>query len=62
MGLQNLTHAVSAELRSLDGVSEVRVDLNPGGQSAVTVTSQAPLPAAAVSAALDDAGEYRLAG
>jgi len=55
-------HAVSTELKSLDGVSEVRVDLNPGGLSAVTVTSQAPLAAEAVSAALDEAGDYRLAG
>ena len=36
--------------------------LVPGGESAVTVTSEAPLTAEAVGAALDEAGGYRLAG
>lgn len=45
-----------------DGVSEVRVDLNPDGESAVTVGSAAPLTAEAVAAALDEAGDYHLAG
>ena len=62
MTCEHCAHAVSTELKSLDGVSDVRVDLTPGGQSAVTVTSQAPLPSEAVSAALDEAGDYRLAG
>jgi hypothetical protein len=34
----------------------------PGGRSAVTVTSEGALPAGAVAAALDEAGEYQLAG
>jgi copper chaperone CopZ len=55
-------HAVTEELRGLDGVRDVQVELNPGGPSAVTVTSDAPLPAGAVAAALDEAGEYTLAG
>ena len=55
-------HAVTGELKSLEGVSDVRVDLNPGGESAVTVASDAPLPAEVVAAALDEAGDYRLAG
>ena len=55
-------HAVTEELRGLDGVQDVSVELNPGGPSAVTVTSQAPLPPAAVAAALDEAGDYTLAG
>jgi copper chaperone len=55
-------HAVTGELKNLDGVSDVRVDLNPGGESAVTVSSAAPLTAEAVAAALDEAGDYHLAG
>jgi copper chaperone len=53
--------AVSEELTRLDGVSAVSVELVPGGRSAVTVSSDAPLPADAVAAALDEAGDYRLA-
>src|SRR6266436_578225 len=51
--LGHCVHAVSGELKELDGVSDVAVDLHPGGESAVTVTSQAPLTAGAVVAALD---------
>lgn len=53
--------AVTDELKNLDGVREVTVDLNPGGQSAVTVASDGPLDAGAVESALDEAGDYRLA-
>jgi copper chaperone len=52
--------AVSEELTRLDGVSAVSVELVPGGRSAVTVTSAAPLPADAIAAALDEAGDYSL--
>ncbi len=52
--------AVTAELTTLDGVRDVVVDLNSGGPSRVTVTSAAPLPGAAVRAAIDEAG-YELA-
>ena len=62
MTCEHCARAVSAELRALDGVSDVAVELVPGGASAVTVTSDAPLAAAAVTAALDEAGAYRLAG
>jgi len=62
MTCEHCAHAVSDELKSQDGVSEVRVDLNPGGQSAVTVSSAAPLTADAVAAALDEAGDYHLRG
>ena len=62
MTCEHCVHAVSGELRELDGVSDVAVDLHPGGQSAVTVTSEAPLTAGAVAAALDEAGDYQLAG
>jgi copper chaperone len=53
-------HAVTSELKDLDGVTDVRVQLVPGGASAVTVTSQAPLAEQAIAAALDEAGDYAL--
>jgi copper chaperone CopZ len=62
MTCEHCVHAVTGELTDLDGVRDVTVDLVPGGPSAVTVTSDAPLPAQAVAAALDEAGDYRLAG
>ena len=62
MTCEHCVHAVTAELENLDGVREVTVDLIPGGRSAVTVTSDAPLPATAVTRALDEAGDYHLAG
>jgi copper chaperone CopZ len=61
MTCEHCAHAVTGELKSLDGVSDVRVDLNPGGESAVTVSSSAPLTAEAVTSALDEAGDYHLA-
>src|SRR5260370_16201339 len=60
MTCEHCTRAVSAELRAVDGVTEVTVDLVPGGVSAVTVVSAEPLPGEAVEAALDEAGDYRL--
>jgi copper chaperone len=62
MTCEHCVRAVTAELRELDGVSDVTVELVPGGTSAVTVTSAAPLAAEAVAGALDEAGAYRLAG
>ncbi|MGH3278543.1 MAG: heavy-metal-associated domain-containing protein [Trebonia sp.] len=62
MTCEHCAHAVTGELAALDGVRDVTVDLHPGGESAVTVTSAAPLTEEAVAAALDEAGEYRLAG
>ena len=53
--------AVTSELKSLDGVSDVSVDLVAGGTSSVTVTSAQPLDRAQVAAALDEAGDYHLA-
>jgi copper chaperone len=61
MSCEHCVNALSSELGSLDSVSAVTVDLVPGGISLVTVTSTAPLAAAAVGAALDEAGGYRLA-
>ena len=54
-------NAVSSELAGVPGVSAVTVDLVPGGASAVTVTSDTPLSVETVAAALDEAGDYRLA-
>jgi copper chaperone len=52
--------AVTSELTALDGVTDVAVDLVPGGVSRVTVTSAAPLAPATVAEAVDEAG-YTLA-
>jgi copper chaperone CopZ len=54
-------HAVSSEIGSLPGVTEVAVDLDAGGISTVRVTSDAPLAEAQIAAALDEAGDYHLA-
>ncbi|MBO3089307.1 heavy-metal-associated domain-containing protein [Cellulomonas dongxiuzhuiae] len=48
--------AVTEELSALPGVSDVAVELVAGGSSPVTVTSDAPLDAAAVGAAVTEAG------
>lgn len=53
--------SVTSELKALSGVTDVQVDLVAGGTSTVTVTSQAPLEASQVVAALDEAGDYQLA-
>jgi copper chaperone len=58
MTCDHCAHAVTEELKNLDGVRGVTIDLKPDGESAITVASDAPLPAEAVAAALD----YRLAG
>ena len=60
MSCEHCVNAVSSELNSLDGVSAVTVDLVPGGLSLVTVTSAAALADDAVSAALDEAGDYQI--
>jgi copper chaperone len=62
MTCEHCAHAVTGELSGLDGVSQVEVDLVPGGESQVTVTSAAALTQQAVAAALDEAGDYQLAG
>lgn len=53
--------AVSAELSALPGVTGVNVDLVAGGVSTVTVFSDSPMKPDHVAAALDEAGDYRLA-
>lgn len=51
--------SVTEELSALPGVTAVAVDLHPGEDSPVTITSEAPLDPAAVAAAVEEAG-YRL--
>ena len=60
MSCEHCVNAVTSELRSLDGVAAVSVDLVPDGLSLVTVTSTGPLADDAVSEALDEAGGYQL--
>jgi len=62
MSCEHCANAVTSELRRLDGVSAVAVDLDPDGLSLVTVTSARPLTDDAVRAALDEAGGYRIGG
>jgi copper chaperone len=62
MTCEHCSRAVSAELKDLAGVTDVRVDLVPGGRSSVLVVSETPLAAEAVAAALDEAGGYQLVG
>jgi len=54
--------AVDEEVRQLPGVTDVAVELVAGGTSTVTVTSDEPVEDSAVAAALDEAGDYTLAG
>jgi copper chaperone len=60
MTCEHCVRAVSEALARLPGVAGVTVELVPGGQSSVTVTSAAPLAPDAVSAALGEAGGYLL--
>ena len=62
MTCEHCVRAVTSELTGLDGVADVAVELVPGGESRLTVTSSEPQPEVAVAAALDEAGGYALAG
>jgi copper chaperone CopZ len=61
MTCEHCVRAVTEELAGLDGVTQVTVELVPGGLSRVIVDSDVVLPEEAVAAALDEAGDYRLA-
>ena len=52
--------AVTDELSALERVTGVDVELVAGGTSTVTLSSEAAVEEAAIAAALDKAGEYRL--
>jgi copper chaperone len=60
MTCDHCARAVSSELQDVAGVSDVTVDLTPGGESKVTVVSAEPIADDLVSAALEEAGDYRL--
>lgn len=62
MTCEHCVTAVTGELNNLGAVRGVQVELVPGGRSAVTVISDERLPDQDVAAALDEAGDYRLAG
>lgn len=49
-------NAVTEEMLSIVGVTDVAIDLVEGGDSTVTVTSTDELDAAQVKAAVDEAG------
>jgi len=53
--------AVTSELAGLGGVNQVSVELVAGRTSTVTIRNAAPLSEEKVAAALDEAGNYRLA-
>ncbi len=55
---QHCVNAVFEDVRAIDGVTPVRVDLDSGG---LTITATGPVPDGVVAAALDEAG-YPLAG
>lgn len=52
----NCVRHVTEELTAIPGVTDVQVQLVAGGSSPVTVTSEAPLTDAAITAAVDEAG------
>ena len=56
MTCNHCVSSITEELSELDGVHDVRVDLNVGGASTVTVASDAVLGADAVRAAITEAG------
>lgn len=53
MVCQHCVSAVTGEVRAIEGVTDVRVDLATGR---VTITSDGPVDAAAVGMAIDEAG------
>lgn len=54
--------SVTEELSAIEGVDAVRVDLNVGGSSTVSVVSSIPLDPNAVRAAVEEAGYSLAAG
>ena len=56
MTCSHCVSSVTEELSAIDGVEGVSVDLNAGGASRVTIRSSTAIPAAAVEAAVEEAG------
>ena len=54
--------AITEEVGDLDGVNRVDVELVPGGDSLVTVTSDRALPSDEIRAAVEEAGSELSAG
>ncbi|CAN5119124.1 hypothetical protein BH09ACT10_BH09ACT10_00020 [soil metagenome] len=61
MTCSHCKQTVVNQLRTLDGVAEVTVDLVAGGTSSVAIISAKPLDDAQVVEALNKAGNYQLA-
>ena len=61
MTCSHCVRAVTGELEQLDGVTHVTVDLVAGGTSIVKVAGTSLVTEADVEAALDEAGDYKLA-
>jgi len=53
--------AITTELHAVAGVTDVKIDLVVGGTSALSVTADAAITDAELTAALEEAGEYQLA-
>ncbi len=53
-------HAVTEEVSALPGVTEVTIDLEAGGTSTLSVTSNQPVDPALLAKAIDEAGDYQL--
>lgn len=56
MTCSHCVQSVTEEVSSIEGVSDVRVELHAGGVSRVTVSSVAPVDPAKVRAAVEEAG------
>jgi copper chaperone CopZ len=56
MTCEHCVMSVTEELTELDGVSDVAVQLVPGGRSEVTVTSDGPVTTEALRHAVAEAG------
>ncbi|MBC7630520.1 heavy-metal-associated domain-containing protein [Aeromicrobium sp.] len=56
MTCEHCVAAVTEEIRALDGVTRVDIDLVVGETSTATVDSSTPLDAARVSGAIEEAG------
>ncbi len=61
MTCEHCVSAVTRELKAVDGVNRVTVELRNGGTSSVSVHSSAPLEEAALREAIDEAG-YDIVG
>lgn len=56
MTCSHCVSSVTDELKAIEGVDGVAVDLNAGGTSRVTINSSAPIDGEAIRAAVEEAG------